>query len=569
MKKSLGSLILLVISLLTMLSGLFGFGYLNNAFSSQQEKLTFTDPAGDELVGTYLPGKSNIGVIFLEGFGSDQIAMKPAANLFLKAGAHIFTFDFSGHGRSPGTLGFDNAATDRLAQQVMAAKETFKSLSGLSEDQIIYFGHSLGARVALQAAVLDASPPAALVLLGTQVNLGTNVQAEFFTGTSDSELAWVQMLGPDMPQTHILLLSGSWDDILTPDAALALHGKLTGIDYAAPGAPPTALNTGNPDAARTLTIIPKILHNYEIYSTKILTEAFLQLEDLGLLTPNPNPSLRSALCFGALTLGGLLASLILLPIWMGKRLPRPASPPLSTNILRLGRFLWGKLLLWLGALPLAALLSGLFFLIPLGLPVFNMLYVGFIGGYGLLMLALYLLGKIPGARGKWRLRQNALDAQQIPQNPLLFWGGLLAWAAILLALVVLTRSGLYYVIAPNQRLIWLAIFTPVTALGFWIGARESQMLETFSHEAGRKVGWAKFLLSLINLMPFFLFTAFMGALGSLSGMVGSLQGLLVLAIILLTGRALAFFVRRHWLIAILQAILLYALILPQGVLFAF
>jgi pimeloyl-ACP methyl ester carboxylesterase len=568
MKKSPGLLIVLILAILTMMAGLAGLAHLNAAFR-KQETLSFTDPAGDTLVGTYIPGEAPVGVIFLEGFGSDQIAMRPAASVFLEAGAHIFTFDFSGHGRSPGTLGFDNAATDRLARQVMAAKACFKDLSGLTEAQIIYFGHSLGARVALQSALLDPAPPSALVLLGTQINLIPNVQAEFFTGTSDADLAWVQSLGPENPPSHILMIGSTWDDILTPEAMLALFSQLNG------GPPTSKLDLG---ATRHYWMTRSIIHNYEIYSPKILKTSILWLpnhlrasliaDDSTIVDQTIQSRMNQYALFGGLTLAGLLVTLALAPLFLRKALPIPAARPVASRVLRLGPFLWGKLLLWLAALPASALLTGLFFLVPLGLPVFNMLYVGFIGGYGLLMLILYLLGRVPGTTGKWPLKRNAEALPFTLRDPLL-WGGLLFWGVVLLALVLLTRSGLYYVIAPNQRLAWLAIFTPATALGFWIGARENAMLEVFSHEAGRRTAWARVLLSLIGLTPFFLFTLFMGLLGSLSGMVGGLQGLLILLIVLMTGDVLSHFVRQRWLIAFLQAILLYALILPQGVLFAF
>ena len=57
-------------------------------------------------------------------------------------------------------------------------------------------------RVALQAATMTDTPPKTLILLGTQVNLITNQQAEFFTGTSDADLEWVQALGPENPKSE-------------------------------------------------------------------------------------------------------------------------------------------------------------------------------------------------------------------------------------------------------------------------------------------------------------------------------------------------------------------------------
>ena len=556
MKKSLPVLIALIMMILIMSIGLMGLLVLNRNFKDQ-ELVEFSDLGGDTLIGTYVPGSTNIGVILLEGFGSDQIAMRPAASIFLESGAHIFTFDFSGHGRSQGALGFDNASTDRLAYQVLAARETFKTLSGLTEDEIIFLGHSLGARVALQAAVMDNSPPPALVLIGTQVNIGTNIQSEFFTGTKDVELAWVQSLSNVNPDSHILLLSGSWDDILTPLGAKALYEKLT-----------THSSPAEESASRELTIIPNLLHNYEIYSAKLVRTAAYQLEELGLISFNEPISFSGYYIFGAMTLIGLFASLILAPIYLQMRVPISPSLPSSVRIQNLIRFIWAKLWLWLGAIPIAILLIGLFFIFPLYLPVFNMIYVGFIGGYGILLFILYILGRIPGTDGKWKLKQN-IRRVPLSLRDSKFWIGLLIWSVILFIAIIFTRTGLFYVIAFNQRLIWLALFTPVTALGFWIGAIESRMLNFLCIESGRNLRWFRSVLSLIGLTPFILYTIFMGILGSLSGMIGGLQGLLILALTLLTGKVLNHFIQKLWLVSVFQAILLYALILPQGVLFVF
>ena len=94
MKKSTPIKILLIIAIFSLCVGLAGLIVLNKNFSNQQ-LVSFSDPAGDTLLGTYIPGTKKIGVILLEGFGSDQIGMRPAASVFMDAGAHIFTFDFA------------------------------------------------------------------------------------------------------------------------------------------------------------------------------------------------------------------------------------------------------------------------------------------------------------------------------------------------------------------------------------------------------------------------------------------------------------------------------------------
>lgn len=190
--------------------------------------MTLTSPEGAPLSATYYAGTASRGIILFEGFGADQHMMRPMARDLNAAGWHVFTFDYSGHGESTGSLGYDNAATDRFAGQAQTAMQEFRRLSGLDASQVVWLGHSLGARVALQSAVLGPLRPERLVLIGAQVNLVTNEQAEFFTGTQDVDLPWVQSLGSQNPPVPILLIIGSWDDILTPQAALKLMTKLCG-----------------------------------------------------------------------------------------------------------------------------------------------------------------------------------------------------------------------------------------------------------------------------------------------------------------------------------------------------
>ncbi len=549
-------LALLIFFSIILLTGLIGLCIISRSFS-QARKVTFEEPGGDVLHASYISGTQPLGVLILEGFGSDQITMRPATSVFINAGFHIFSFDFSGHGRSSGGLGFDNAATDRLAQQVLTAKDQFISLSGLKDDQILYFGYSMGARVALQAAVLNLSPPPVLILLGTQINLEPNVQASFFTGTDDTTLDWVQALSAQVPESHVILLSGSWDDIITPQASQALLQKLT-----------SGTQSSNPEFSRQMKIIPGLVHNYEIYSVRLLQQMADHLEELGLVHWDKPVSLTNFYLYGGLSLIGFLGMIVTIPIILVKINQGPSSDQQSSNIQHLRKFLRGKLLLWLAAVPVAVLLASLFFLLPMDLPVFNMIYVGFIGGYGILMVGLYLTGKVPGTVGKWKHKLMTTSGA-LRKNGKNFWLGILLWISILLVSILITRSGLFYVIPTNQRLLWVIVFSPFTAIGFWVSAKESRMLKTFLTSSTHKKKMADFLRTLIGLVPFFLYTILMGILGSTSGMIGGLQGLLILIIIVQTGSILTRFINKAWITASLQSILLYILILPQGVLFTF
>lgn len=528
------------------------------------ESVSFTDTNGDRLVGTHFSGRLGWGVLLLEGFGSDQVTMTSLASEFSGGGWHIFSFDFSGHGRSPGTLAFDNARTDRLAGQALAALKEFQRVSGLLPEQILVVGHSLGARVALQAATMNPERTMGLVLLGTQVNLSTNVQSEFFTGTSDTDLPWVQALGPQNPPVPVLLVSGEWDDILTPAGAGLLFSKLTASRYVLQG------NWYRSDVAQTAVtstreqfIEPTLVHNYEPFSARVMAriDEWLRSRLNSWLAGSRGPETRVWAWIIGFT--GMVLALAGAEKWVKAGQAGESERP-EAQVANLRRFLWGKLLLWLGALPVAAGLGSIFFFIPLGKPVLNLIYVGFIGGYGLLLSVLYGRGKMPGVQGRlwpggslpFRFRQEvarlARDWKRLGVVLVITAGALLLTAAY-------ARTGWFYVFPINLRLVWLLIFTPFTAVGFWIGLKEAQMLP----------GWrgAQEVLTLIGLLPFFLYTILMAVLGSLSGMIGGLQGLLILWLVLVFGSLIQAVGRRQWLAALCMAVLLYWLILPQGVLF--
>jgi hypothetical protein len=456
-------------------------------------------------------------------------------------------------------LTFDNAATDRLAFQVLAARDKLVSLSGLAPDQIIFLGHSMGARVALQAATMDVRQSAGLILLGTQVNLETNVQSEVFTGVTDTDMAWIQSLGPNNPLTNVLMISGRWDDILSPANARLLLNKLVG-GPAGEGEPFGDLQAGT---GRELLILDRLLHNYEIYAPLALTEA---KEWASTIWGNPEtPAAATAsrrIMLWLLALGGIFLAVLGGERWAASALPPLRTTPRTMSIESTKRFLWSKLLLWVPAVPLSVLVAGSLFIVPLGLPVFNMIYIGFIGGYGLLMLLLYWRGWMPGVEGRLpfggTLAGRCKDS--IPRTLL----ALFAAAVILVLATTYARSGWFWAPPRGDRLVWLLLFTPPTALGFWIGLHEWGML----WEKAPRRGFLRLAALLTGLVPFFLWTLFQAALGSLSGMVASLQGLIILALVLASGALVQRLAERPWLSALIESVLLYWLILPQGALFS-
>jgi pimeloyl-ACP methyl ester carboxylesterase len=523
------------------------------------ERLSLTDPAGDRLAATYHDGSQAAGVLLLEGFGSDQVALRSAASEFAGAGVHVLAVDFSGQGRSPGGLTFDNAATDRLARQVLVAQEELGRRASLTPDRIVLLGHSMGARVALQAATMTAEPPAGLILLGVQVNLAANVQSQFFTGVQDTDLAWVGALGPGEPASNILLLSGRWDDILPLENAQLLLERLAGV----PAAAGEAYGSLEQGTGRRWEI-SGLFHNFEPIQPQTLALAKrwaneVWPDDVYVDGSTPTASLR--LAAWAVALAGLLLAVLGGRRWAAAALARQAPPTARIRVRSVGRFLRAKLLLWLPAIPVAGLLSGGLFLIPKPVPVFALLYVGFLGGYGLLMGLCYWRGWVPGTEGRLPFRERVLERQPLAWDRLLL--GLAVAGATFGLTALYARSGWFQIPPLGDRLLWLVLLTPPTALGFWIGWQEWAMLGDAEPHRRRPFVW----LSLSGLLPFLLWTLFQAILGSLSGMVAGVLGLVILAFVLAFGGLMRQITGPPWLTAVAQAALLYWLALPQGALF--
>jgi pimeloyl-ACP methyl ester carboxylesterase len=521
--------------------GLLGLLALDFRLSARQS-LNLTSPDGTPLSATYYPGSVPNGVLLLEGFGSDQSMMRVLVHDLTASGLHVFTFDYSGHGASPGALEYDNASTDRLAGQVQVAMTEFQRISGLDSSQIVWMGHSLGARVALQSSVLGPVSPAKLVLFGAQINLGTNAQSEFFTGTTDSDLDWVQSLGPDNPTTPILLVTGTWEDILTVDAAQALMNKLCGEKT-------TSCNEGT---IREWVLFDKLVHNYEVYSPRVLTVgrtwAFPDMDH-----PASYAMLRIVLWLS--TISGIFLALI--GFKSSLRIVS-SSLDLGITITDPRKLVLGKLWLWLIALPLSGVIMFLYVLIPLPSPTFNLIYGGFLGGYGLLVFLLYCFGKMPGAFGK--LRNISLQRSPMPKGWLL---AALFNVGLFVTVALLYRSGIGLVPPVGARFVWVLIFVPLTTLGFWVGMLEADALSVAV--PGKSI--YRILSLLISLFPFYLYLILLVFLGSISGVIGSLTGLLVLAASMLQGEITRTLTGNSLISAFVQSLLVFCLILPSGALF--
>jgi hypothetical protein len=121
------------------------------------EEVAFPAADGVQLHGWYVPGPSGAPVVlFFHGNAGNISHRVENLALFRRLGLGVFIFDYRGYGRSAGRASEDGTYAD--ARGALAWLEG----RGLRREQLIYFGRSLGAAVALQLAL--EAPPAGLVL---------------------------------------------------------------------------------------------------------------------------------------------------------------------------------------------------------------------------------------------------------------------------------------------------------------------------------------------------------------------------------------------------------------------
>ena len=134
---------------------------------------------------------------------------------------------------------------------------------------------------------------------------------------------------------------------------------------------------------------------------------------------------------------------------------------------------------------------------------------------------------------------------------------------ILITTALIAQTGLWFIFPTNARLIWLAITTPITAVGFYFWQAESCSLRNVKHAQLRSL----VELDFIYIMPFILIIGLYTIIGSISGILGAIHGILILSFVIFAGNLSQSVGKNKGLSALFQAFLLQWILLPQCVLF--
>lgn len=113
--------------------------------------LSFSTPDNKILEGWFIPSVRGAPLVFLcHGYKSNRAELLTLASTFQENGYNLFVFDFRGHGTCPARL---STLGIRETQDLLSAISTFTGRPDVDPDRVGVWGVSLGAYVALSAAI--------------------------------------------------------------------------------------------------------------------------------------------------------------------------------------------------------------------------------------------------------------------------------------------------------------------------------------------------------------------------------------------------------------------------------
>jgi fermentation-respiration switch protein FrsA (DUF1100 family) len=129
------------------------------------EDVYFTTNDGLRLNGWFVPGTSEITWLWFHGNGGNiSHRTEEIVQIRHLLGVNLFIIDYRGYGKSQGT-----PSEQGTYQDARAALDYLRSRPDISPDQIVYFGRSLGAAVAVKLAV--EHPPRGMILVAPFASL--------------------------------------------------------------------------------------------------------------------------------------------------------------------------------------------------------------------------------------------------------------------------------------------------------------------------------------------------------------------------------------------------------------
>ncbi|MFW9924006.1 MAG: alpha/beta hydrolase [Candidatus Thorarchaeota archaeon] len=530
------------------------------------EEIYSIDSFGNSFYSRYYPAKnssSEKGIMIFHGLAEDQHTMRSFTNIFLNEGFHVYVMDFSGHGNSRGVFTLNQSMDDIVSDEVLLAKQKFKELSLLKDSQIYQLGHSLGARAILKAATMDSNIVRGLILIGAFIG-----EDGLYPYNS-----WINTLSPINPATNISIITSNFEDILPVSDAIKLFENLSGKKYNE-----TSGSTyTSEDNLIEMTVLRNLFHTYEPIAPKALITAVLSIYHFeGQIFPKDKPEIirqiqvQNIISWLLIPIGLILAVIFGIYFLDETRYRNPFQVEVeecenelikinsnhSIEITNFKFFVYYKLVIWLGGIGFGALIGLLFIFLPFGFPVFTLVYVCPITGYGVMMLILYATEKMPGLKGKWKPNLAELKVMLNWKRPIF------ALLTAILSTAILgfsINANWNTIVAWNAKAAWLVVLSIFTTFGFYIKRKESNLIRKLYPGDNNKL----ILNNFLYLVPFFILAIILVIMGINFLFIDSLHGFFFFLFVVLIGGIIQRFCKNEFFTALLQSIILIILVLPR------
>jgi fermentation-respiration switch protein FrsA (DUF1100 family) len=183
-------------------------------YGLRYEEVWFQAEDGVRLHGWWVPGRRPPALLWSHGnAGNISHRLDNIRQIHDRLGIGVFIFDYRGYGRSEGS-----PSEAGLYRDARAARQTLARTLGVPDPQVVYFGRSLGAAVALELAL--AHPPAGVILESPFLSVPAMANrtlpgAGFLFASRFDSLARIARL-----QVPLLVLHGDADEVVPHE-----HGR--------------------------------------------------------------------------------------------------------------------------------------------------------------------------------------------------------------------------------------------------------------------------------------------------------------------------------------------------------
>lgn len=528
--------------------------------------------------GVYYQGAMPFGVFVAGDIGEDQNILKSLAQEYYGSGASVMTMDLSGHGSSVNALDTGKVPDD-LVQEVRGGLDAFRRKSGLSDEAIVVVGHGYGARALLQIIVSDSPSFLGASLISPYILLDEKDGGSIYIKSQDdSKTGWISSLSQRSVSIPLQIIASENDDVVPYSSIQELYRRLTGsasfpilekesvekedlktrlyntlVNGSAAKSDGASVTSGSV----TLTLLPSGRHPYQMLSNSVISSSKIWAHSKGgmrsVSTTSIFPLLKVACwCMAA-------ASLLLVSI-CSMVLAWSRYPGISRDRCGISLYPWRSLVIrlfvWAAGGAAGLLLWLLFLILPFGEPSGRLLPTAFIAGYGIALLVLYGLKKMPGASGSIQVFTGTLSLWRSATSIVMLSGlCVLVW--------FLGESGLFLTFFNSSRVFWIIVFTIVMTAAFYAFELDADVFT--DNDGGLLIG---ILHRLVLILPFLLVCLFQWMAGSYASFFRLMCSLTALVICLNFSAAFHRHSGARVIPAIGTAFLYSMMVIPSAVLLA-